>query len=74
MISLVIPLFIGLPLGSWRSGAKLELCVPSTVIRFLGFLCDSLRQFFFLILPDKKVKFALGMSNVHWSKVNLNAK
>ena len=31
-------------------------CVPSTIIRFLGFLCDSLRQSF-LFPPDKKAKF-----------------
>ena len=31
-------------------------CVPSTVVRFLGFLCDSLRQSF-LIPLDKKTKF-----------------
>lgn len=32
-------------------------CIPSTVVRFLGFLCDSLRQSF-LIPPEKKAKFA----------------
>ena len=31
-------------------------CVPSTVIRFIGFLCDSVRQAF-LLPPDKKLKF-----------------
>ena len=31
-------------------------CVPSTVVRFLGFLCDSLCQSF-LIPSDKKTKF-----------------
>ena len=39
------------------------------VIRFLGFLCDSLRQFF---LPDKKVKFrSLRESILSSSLVNL---
>ena len=33
-------------------------CVPSTIIRFLGFLCDSLRQSF-LIPSDKKAKFRI---------------
>ena len=33
-------------------------CVPSIVIRFLGFLCDSFRQAF-LLLPDKKLKFKI---------------
>ena len=31
-------------------------CVPSTFVRFLGFMCDSIRQAF--VLPEgKKVKF-----------------
>ena len=33
-------------------------CVPSIVIRFLGFLCDSFRQAF-LLLPDKRLKFKI---------------
>ena len=33
-------------------------CVPSVVIRFLGFLCDSFRQAF-LLPPDKKLKFRI---------------
>ena len=33
-------------------------CVPSIVIRFLGFLCDSCRQAF-LLPPDKKLKFSI---------------
>ena len=33
-------------------------CVPSIVIRFLGFLCDSFRQAF-LLPPDKKLKFKI---------------
>ena len=47
-------------------------CVPSTVVRFLGFLCDSLRQSF-LIPPDKKAKFrSLRESILPPSLVNLN--
>ena len=46
-------------------------CVPSTVVRFLGFLCDSLRQSF-LIPPDKKTKFrSLRESILSSSLVNL---
>ena len=46
-------------------------CVPSTIIRFLGFLCDSLRQSF-LIPPDKKAKFrSLRESILSSSLVNL---
>ena len=30
-------------------------CVPSIVMRFLGFLCDSFRQAF-LLPPDKRLK------------------
>jgi len=33
-------------------------CVPSIVIRFLGFLCDSFHQAF-LLLPDKRLKFKI---------------
>ena len=33
-------------------------CILSTVIRFLGFLCDSVRQAF-LLPPDKKLKFQI---------------
>ena len=33
-------------------------CVPSTVVRFLGFLCDSLRQSF-LNSPMRKPSFAV---------------
>ena len=33
-------------------------CVPSIVIRFLGFLCDSFRQAF-LLPPDEKLKFKI---------------
>ena len=33
-------------------------CVPSIVIRFLGFLCDSFRQAF-LLPPDKRLKFKI---------------
>ena len=71
MISLVIPLFIGLPLGSWR---EVGVVCPFHGHSFFGFPLRFFTPVFFLILPDKKVKFALGMSNVHWSKVNLNAK
>lgn len=44
-------------------------CVSSTVVRFLGFLCDSLRQSF-LILPDKKTKFRSLRESILSSLVN----
>jgi hypothetical protein len=37
--------------------------VPSTWVRFLGFICDSVRQAF-LIPEDKKVKFAALRENI----------
>ena len=33
-------------------------CVPSIVIHFLGYLCDSFRQAF-LLQPDKRLKFKI---------------
>ena len=46
-------------------------CVPSTVVRFLGLLGDSLRQYF-LIPSDKKTKFRnLRESILSSSLVNL---
>ena len=47
--------YILIEAGYFINISKLEY-VPSEVIRFWGFLCDSLRHSFF-IPPDKKTKF-----------------
>ena len=64
--------YILIEAGYFVNIGKLQ-CVPSPVVCFLGFLCDSLRQSF-LIPPDKKTKFrSLRESILLSSLVNLNS-
>ncbi|KXJ18019.1 Protein LIGHT-DEPENDENT SHORT HYPOCOTYLS 6 [Exaiptasia diaphana] len=49
-------------------GIKKSQCTPATVVRFLGFECDSTRQAF-VVPDDKRQKFKLLRENILASRV-----